>query len=334
MTPRERVYQALQFKDTDIVPYTITFTTGAHQRLAEYFGDPDFDAKIGNHLARFSHRKMVKWTQVKPGYFQDEWGVVWNRTVDKDIGVVDNMVLPEPTVSDLKLPDPGVLGLAEAYPDFITVNQDRFRLASIGFALFERAWSLRGMGQILMDMIESPDFVHNLFDRITEVNMAHLDIALAQDVDCVYFGDDWGSQSGLIMGPALWREFIKPRVAKMYKRVRDADKYVAIHSCGDVKSILPDLVEIGLNIFNPFQPETMEVYETKRKYHGQLSFYGGISVQNLLPHGTPDDVRRETKRLLSELGKGGGFIASPSHDVPVDVPPENMAALIEVLQNQ
>ena len=98
--------------------------------------------------------------------------------------------------------------------------------------------------------------------------------------------------------------------------------------------MLPDLVEIGLNIFNPFQPETMDIFETKKRYYGKLSFYGGISVQTLLPRGTPDDVRRETKRLLDVLGEGGGYIASPSHDVPVDVPPENMAAMIEVLQTQ
>lgn len=334
MTPRERVYQSLQFKNTDIVPYTITFTTGAHKRLADYYGAPDFDGKIGNHFARFSHRKMIRWTEIKPGYFQDDWGVVWNRTVDKDIGVVDEYLLLEPTIEGLNLPVPEKSGLREAYPEFVEKNRDRFRLSSIGFALFERAWSLRGMDQLLVDMIENPDFVHDLFDCIMEVDMAHLDIALQQDIDCVFFGDDWGSQAGLIMGPALWRQFIKPRVRKLYGRVRDAGKYVAIHSCGDVKVILPDLVECGLNIFNPFQPETMDIYETKDRYYGQLSFYGGISVQTLLPHGTPEQVRDEARILLDRLGRGGGYIASPSHDVPVDVPPENMAVLIEVLQNQ
>lgn len=98
--------------------------------------------------------------------------------------------------------------------------------------------------------------------------------------------------------------------------------------------ILPDLVEIGLNVFNPFQPEVMDIFETKNRYYGQLSFYGGISVQHLLPHGTPDEVRRETRRLLKLLGKGGGYIASPSHSVPGDVPVDNLLALIETLQNQ
>ena len=107
-----------------------------------------------------------------------------------------------------------------------------------------------------------------------------------------------------------------------------------IHCCGDVKDVLPDLVEVGVNIFNPFQPEVMDVFETKKRFQGRLSFFGGISVQRLLPLGTPEEVRLETSHLLDVLGKGGGYIASPSHDIPADVPAENMAAMIEVLTDQ
>ncbi|MHB1458828.1 MAG: uroporphyrinogen decarboxylase family protein [Armatimonadota bacterium] len=333
MTPRERVIKTLAFQEPEIVPYTLTFTNPAKSKMVEYYGDLDFEDKIGNHIARFSHRKHARWDEIKPGHMRDEWGVVWNRTIDTDIGVVENRVLPEPTVDGLKIPEV-TQKLIDTYPDFVQKNQDRFRMTSIGFAIFERAWSLRGMEQVLTDMIDNPEFVHDLFNVILEANMANLDVALKQDIDCVFFGDDWGSQSGLIMGPGLWREFIKPIAAKMYGRVRDAGKFVAIHSCGDVKVILPDLVEIGLNLFNPFQPETMDIFETKKKYYGSLSFYGGISVQNLLPHGTPEQVRSETSYLLKELGKGGGYVAAPSHDIPSDVPAENIAALIETLNNQ
>lgn len=333
MTPRERVIKSLAFQEPEIVPYTLTFTNPAKNRMIEYYGDPDFEDKIGNHIARFSHRKHARWDEIKPGHMRDEWGVIWNRTIDTDIGVVENLVIPEPSIVDLKIPEV-TQKLIDSYPEFVQKNHDRFRMTSIGFAIFERAWSLRGMEQVLTDMIDNPEFVHKLLNAILEANMANLDVALKQDIDCVFFGDDWGSQSGLIMGPGLWREFIKPITAKMYGRVRDAGKYVAIHSCGDVKMILPDLVEIGLNLFNPFQPETMDIFETKKKYYGSLAFYGGISVQNLLPHGTTEQVRSETSYLLQELGKGGGYVASPSHDIPSDVPAENIAALIETLNNQ
>lgn len=334
MTPRERVYRALSFQQTDIVPYQVSLTSGARIRLAEYYGDPDFAVRINNHLAVMSHRNMAPWVEVEPGHFRDEWGVVWNRTIDKDIGVVENRVLPEPTLEGYEFPGAQSPRVFEFYPKWIDDNRDRFRISSIGFSLFERAWSMRGMDQVLVDMIENPEFVHELFDRITEFNLSQIDEAVKYDIDGFQFGDDWGSQAGLIMGPGLWREFVKPRVRRMYERVRRAGKFVFIHSCGDVRAVLPDLVECGLQVFNPFQPEVMDVFETKKRYYGELSFYGGISVQTLLPHGTPDQVRTETRRLLHELGKGGGYIASPSHAAPVDVPPKNLAAMIEVLENQ
>lgn len=334
MNPRERVYQALKFQQTDIVPYHIDFTQEAYRKLVEYTGDPNIYDKIGNHIAFISVRKSGVWEEVEPGHWRDEWGVVWNRTVDKDIGVIENYVLPEPSLKGFECPPVRLEAMSEVYAALVEQNPDKFRIPTIGFSLFERAWSLRGMEHLLQDMLENPGFVHDLFDKLTEWNLAQVDLAVRYNIDAVYFGDDWGSQRGLIMGPRLWREFIKPRIARMYERVRNAGKYVMIHSCGDVKEILPELVEIGLNVFNPFQPEVMDVFESKRRYYGKLAFNGAISVQHLLPHGTPDDVRRETRHLLTELGKGGGYIASPSHAIPSDVPMENIIALIEILQSQ
>ena len=334
MTPRERVLQAIQFHDTDIVPYQVNLTSGARQNLIGYTGDPSIESKIGNHIATISHRKLAPWDEIRPGIHRDEWGVIWNRTQDKDIGVVENQVLAEPTLDGWDVPDPAAPGVFAKYPEFIDESRDKFRAASIGMSLYERAWSLRGTEHLLMDMYDHPDFVHALFDRITDYNLAQVETALKYDIDCIYYGDDWGAQVGLIMGPAIWHEFIQPRVDRMYQFARQAGKYVMIHSCGDVKAIFPDLIEAGLNIFNPFQPEAMDIYETKKEFHGRLSFYGGISVQHLLPHGTPDEVRTETRRILNELGKGGGYIASPSHSVPEDVPVANLLALIEVLQSQ
>jgi uroporphyrinogen decarboxylase len=119
----------------------------------------------------------------------------------------------------------------------------------------------------------------------------------------------------------------------MYGVVRAAGKFVMIHSCGDVDELFDDLLAAGLNCFNPFQPEVMDVYSLLPRYRGRLAFHGGLSTQRTLPFGTPDDVRRETRRLL-ELGAEGGYIFAPAHDVEGDVPLENMLAMIEVLQQQ
>ena len=105
-----------------------------------------------------------------------------------------------------------------------------------------------------------------------------------------------------------------------------------IHSCGKVQQLFPDLVEIGLDVFNPFQPDVMDVYEIKRQYGDRLAFYGGMSVQGLLPHGTPQEVRNEARRLMDQVGRGGGFIIGPSHHMPADIPVENMVAFIEAVR--
>jgi uroporphyrinogen decarboxylase len=135
------------------------------------------------------------------------------------------------------------------------------------------------------------------------------------------------------MGPKLWHEFIYPVLKRMYAAGVGAGKKVFIHSCGDVDELFDDLVGIGLNVFNPFQPEVMDVSTLIPQYRGRLAFYGGMSTQKTLPYGTVDDVRRETKNLL-ELGKDGGYIFSPAHDVPKDVPLENMLAMIDLVQHQ
>jgi uroporphyrinogen decarboxylase len=135
------------------------------------------------------------------------------------------------------------------------------------------------------------------------------------------------------MGPQVWRDFIYPELKRMYAAVRDAGKYVFIHSCGDVDELFDDLIDIGLNCFNPFQPEVMDVATLIPQYRGRLTFHGGLSTQRTLPYGTPEDVRRETRELIS-LGGEGGYILSPSHAVEGDVPLKNMLVFIDEALSQ
>jgi len=179
-----------------------------------------------------------------------------------------------------------------------------------------------------------PEFVHDLFDRILDFNLQLIDEVCAFDVDAMIFGDDWGQQTGLLMGADLWREYIKPRMTRMYQRVKAHGKTVMIHSCGKVEELFPELIEAGVEVFNPFQPEVMDIYAIKRAFGDRLSFYGGISTQRTLPFATVRDVKDEVRRLLDEIGKDGGYIAAPAHWIPADAKPENIAAMLEVLQEQ
>jgi uroporphyrinogen decarboxylase len=189
------------------------------------------------------------------------------------------------------------------------------------------------MARLMLDFYDHPDFVRELLVAIADYNIAQVREALKYDIDAVYFGDDWGQQCGLQMGAKTWREFILPQLRRMYGAVHEGGKYVMIHSCGDVDELFDDLISAGVNCFNPFQPEVMDVDELLPRYRGRLTFHGGLSTQKTLPYSTPDAVRRATCRLL-ELGENGGFIFAPAHDVEGDVPLENMLAAIETVQRQ
>jgi uroporphyrinogen decarboxylase len=261
------------------------------------------------------------------------FGVVWDRSIDKDIGDVKGQVLPEPTLKGYSFPDPLDARFFEDIPEQIDAYGDRFRVFQIGFSLYERAWTMRGWGNLMLDFYDHPEFVRDLLNAIADYNIAQVREALKYEIDAIYFGDDWGMQRGLQMGPAVWHEYIYPVLKRMYGVVCEAGKYVMIHSCGDVDELFDDLVEIGLNCFNPFQPEVMDVAALMEQYRGRLAFYGGMSTQRTLPYGSAQDVREETERLL-ELGREGGYVFSPAHDVEGDVPLENMLAFLEVIQAQ
>lgn len=334
MTCQERVYAALRHEQPDLCPWSLGFTQGAREKMIAYTGDPRFEQKIGNHLCSFAPTPPDAWVETRPGFWRDEFGVLWNRSVDKDIGNPEGLIFPEPRLGDYQFPDPADPRRWQQVEGIIAIHSDQFVVMNIGFSLFERAWSMRGMANLMMDMIDNPGFVDDLFDAITAYNLELIQIGRTYPVDAIMFGDDWGQQRGMLMGPALWRRFLKPRLRRMYEAVHEAGKYVFIHSCGNVTEIFPDLLEIGLDCFNPFQPEVMDVYEMKRQYGKDLSFFGGVSTQRLLPYGTPEEVKAEARRLMSEVGRDGGYILAPAHSIPRDARPENMAALIEVVNDQ
>lgn len=332
MTNRERVLAALHFEKPDRIPYQVDFTGQMLEKMNAFTGEADYRRTLGNHITSVSLTKPD--TEIRPAYFRDEFGVVWNRSgADKDVGVIDAALLRDPNaLVDFILPEVDEGFIRSRMEALQAASSDNFRAASIIFSLFERAWTLRGMADLLCDMLIDPDFVDALLGRICERNMRILDIALEYDFDCFYFGDDWGQQRGLIMGPVHWRRFVKPHLARMYDRVHAAGKYVAQHSCGDLRDILDELYEMGLNIYQTFQPEIYG-YDYAKNIHGKITIWGGISTQRDLPYRSPGEIREITHQVLDAF-PCGGLLAAPTHAVPADVPPENILAMMQVLRGE
>jgi len=332
MTKREIVKLVLDGKRPPYVPWSFKFTQEPKEMLQQYFCVDDLDEVLENHILQLGS-DIGFFDYLGNNLYRDVFKVVWDRSIDKDIGDVKGCILEEPTLEGYTFPDPLDQRFFENILPEIEKKPDMFRVFQIGFSLYERAWTLRGIENLLIDFYDNPEFVHDLFAAICNYNIAQIDKALEYDIDAIYFGDDWGQQKGLIMGYELWKEFIFPYLERMYSHVRNAGKYVMIHSCGDVDELFDDLVSIGLNCFNPFQPEVMDIFEILPRYRGRLAFHGGLSMQKTLPYGTKEDVIEASRKLI-ELGQDGGYIFSPSHSVESDTSLNNILAFIEVARNQ
>lgn len=331
MDNRTRVITALNKQQPDRVPYHVWMNESLTCEMAKFYGDSEFAAKVGNCFHDVGNYGN-NYKQIKTDLWRDQFGVHWDRSVEKELGNVSNCIVTPENIEEYESPNPQKC-LKETVGDKTSCPTDQFSFLQLGFSLYERAWTLVGVENLLIGMVANEDFINRLLDKILEFNLGWIEQAGDLEIDALFFGDDWGQQTGLIMGPDVWRKFIKPRFAQMCKAVKDKGKYVFLHSCGKVQELFPDLIECGVDLFNPFQPEVMDVFEMKKQYGRDIAFFGGISIQNTLPFGTVSQTRDEVKKLLKLVGSGGGYIAGPSHSAQ-DAKPENIAAMIEVLKNQ
>jgi uroporphyrinogen decarboxylase len=332
MNPRERVLKALAHEEADIVPYVIPMEGPVDQALTEHYGGPEYRQRIIHHYvgAGPSFIGLVD-TPEPDGTIRDVFGGRWQ------FGAIFHMIEPalkEPSLKNLKWPD---VSKSEYYTGLYDLSKNcpnQFTIASFPMGLFERSWGLRGMDNILMDMALEPAFCEEFYDQIVEWDLTMLEKMCDSPVDAVGFTDDLAWQHGLIMGPPFWKKYLKPRMAKLIGYIKSRGKYAYLHSCGDNTAIMEDLIDMGLDIFNPLQPEPWDIFEIKRKYGRHITFDGGISSQSTLTFGTPEQVRLETEKCLRELGQGGGYIAGPNKPILPGTPLGNAVALIETLVSQ
>jgi uroporphyrinogen decarboxylase len=276
--------------------------------------------------------------RVGEGRFRDTFGTIW-----RDNGLADHVerpALPDPVLRPESLP------AFESLLDSVRIAQcrrdleshaDLFRsVTAFGMGLYERTWALRGFEQALADPLAEPAFYEELLDRLTELFVLSTQVCLSLPSDAVSFGDDWGDQNGVTVGPALWRRFFKPRYARLFGLVKSAGRIVIHHSCGSVAEIMDDLIEIGVDVLNPIQPEArgMDPYALKRRYGRHITLCGGVGTQHLLPFGTPGEIRAEVRRLCREVGRGGGFILQPAKALREETPTANAVAAFESFVEQ
>jgi uroporphyrinogen decarboxylase len=184
-------------------------------------------------------------------------------------------------------------------------------------------------------MAGEPREAKKLLTKIIDRNLVMLENFLAlPEIDGVLLGSDWGSQADLLMSFDTWQDMIQIGEKREYDLVHAYGKDVWLHSCGNVARLLPSLIEMQLEVLNPVQPEAMDIAALKREYGDRIAFWGGISTQQTLPYGTPDDVRAEARAVRNLLSQGGGYIFSPAQSIQSDVPVENILALLEVAREQ
>jgi uroporphyrinogen decarboxylase len=330
-TLKERVIAALNFEETDIVPYDVIFEAEVEDKLTEYYGGRQWENKIQRHTMLVGHQVMALPELLDDRHVKDEYGCVWDFSA-RPMHLV-NSPLKEPSLVgyDFDAVQKTVLesldkGSAEL---IISENSDKFILGQLNFGLWERSWTLRGFENALMDTVLNTAFYEELLDRILEMHLAMVDMLCQFPIDGVFFGDDWGDQRGVIIGPERWRKLFKARTRKLYERAHQFGKCAITHCCGNVFEIIPDMIEMGLDVLESLQPEAMDVYEIKRRYGKNLRLWGGLGTQQVLPFGSPHEVRSEIRRLIREMGKGGGYILAPAKPLMSEVPTENAVAVLE-----
>lgn len=360
MKHRDRVLTALHHEQPDRCPMQISFTPEFASRLKRELGLTDEDLHNphggGNTYAmeRAIDEDMlltsVGWansyyateTYSQDGVtYTDEWGITWkNVAYETRFGtghyteMIGHPLADDQAIATYQPPDPNWTELYLEAERVIREYKDEYWIVGVTVTtIFETAWALRGYEKTLMDFALNPDFVERLFDIPFNYHLTAAKKLVEMDVDMIWIGDDVGAQNKMLISPDTWRRFFKPRMATLISTLKsiNPDLKVAYHSDGCIYPIIPDLIEIGLDVLNPIQPRSMDPEKVKKDYGDKLCFWGSIDEQHTLPFGTPADVEREVITRLKTLGKGGGLIIGPTHHIQLDTPLENFWAMVDTI---
>jgi uroporphyrinogen decarboxylase len=273
--------------------------------------------------------------------YQDEWGVTW-KTVEYETPYGKGKYTEpfgHPLAEDRALetylsPDPNRPELYHEAQRVLEEFKDEYWIVGVTpTTIFESAWALRGYEQLMIDMAANPDKANRVLDIPYSYHKIVTQRLVTLGVDMIWLGDDVGGQNSMLMSPRMWRQYFKPRMANLIASLRAINPHIKIayHTDGVVYPIIPDLIEIGLDVLNPIQPMAMDPVRLKNEYGKNLCFWGSIDIQQTLPFGTPDQVKAEVITRLKTIGRDGGLLIGPTHNLQLDTPLENFWAMVETI---
>lgn len=335
MFAKERVKRLINRQNIDKIPYSFDLTNVIKQKVADYYGiqPEEVLGYIGDNLkyVYYSHPSDFTPIEINENQIMDEFGVVWDRGEKVqnmgDWGGIVSNPLQEASFINYKFPDPHKKGRFDHLNKKELMDTNRYIILHMD-GIFDVAWHIRGFENLLMDFVLEEDFTNEILDRALEFNLGIIEQA-PEFIDGIRFGEDWGQQSGLLMGQNMWRKYLKPRLKIMYEAAKRRGFNVFIHSCGDIHEIFPDIIEIGVEVVHPVQPEAMDVASIKKMYGRDIVLYGGLGCQSTIPMGTVEEVISEAKTRLNLLSENDCYIFGPAGAIPTEAKIDNVIALIE-----
>ncbi|GAB4457348.1 MAG: uroporphyrinogen decarboxylase family protein [Anaerolineae bacterium] len=356
MKHRDRVLTALNHEAPDRCPMQVSFTPEFADRLradlqlkGQQVHNPhgggntyELERALGEDMLLTSVGWANSYYQ-EAGDYIDEWGVGWaSQTYETPFGagryteIVGHPLADDDAISSYKAPDPHRPELYEEAARVLRTFQDEYWIVGVTVTtIFETAWALRGYERMLMDFVLNPDLADAILEIPYRYHLAAAKRLTEMGVDMIWTGDDVGQQHGMLISKDHWRRFFKPRMANFIAELKaiNPDVRVAYHSDGNILPIIPDLIEIGLDVLNPIQPACMDPAEVKKRFGDRLCFWGSIDEQYTLPLGTPEMVRAEVIARLETIGRDGGLIIGPTHHVQLDTPMANFWAMVDTVVN-
>ena len=362
MKPRERVRMSLDRQKPDRCPMQISFTPEFAQRLradmhqtGQSVHNPhgggntyELERALGQDLlltsVGWANSYYANETYGGGNAYTDEWGVGWKNspyTTRFGPGFYTDMV-GHPLADDHAIdsycpPDPHRPELYYEAERLIAAHKSDYWIVGVTVTtIFETAWALRGLEQMLMDFTEDPQLAEAILEIPFRYHLAAARRLVEMGADMIWTGDDVGTQHGMLISPRAWQHFFKPRMAEFISTLKGINPQVkvAYHSDGNIEAIIPELIEIGVDVLNPVQPACMDPAKLKRQYGDKLCFWGTIDEQHTLPFGTPEQVREQVLERLETVGYDGGLIIAPTHHVQLDTPLENFWAMVEAIREQ